>query len=108
MHGDEALPLDAERPLELTTRDSAQTDQLARNGPSVAGAQGCFVAWLGLRFPQRPPLSIPRLLVLLAKDGEVAHSFQPLLGVSRSFFSGLIEPSGRSHDRGRWSYLLLL
>jgi len=38
--------------------------------------------------------------VILAKDGEVAHSFQPLLGVSRSFFSGLIEPSGRSHDRG--------
>ena len=27
----------------------------------------------------------------MAKDGEVAHSFQPLMGVSRSFFWGLME-----------------
>ena len=29
--------------------------------------------------------------MVMAKDGEVAHSFQPLMGVSRSFFWGLME-----------------
>ena len=29
--------------------------------------------------------------MIMAKDGEVALSFQPLLGVSRSFFWGLME-----------------
>jgi len=30
-------------------------------------------------------------VMMRAKDGEVAHSFQPLLGVSRSFFWELVE-----------------
>jgi hypothetical protein len=40
----------------------------------------------------------------MAKDGEVARSFQPLLGLSRSFSGGSWEPHGRSHDRGRRKY----
>jgi len=36
-------------------------------------------------------LGIPRLLRVMAQDGEVAHAFQPLLGRSRSFFWGLME-----------------
>ena len=38
--------------------------------------------------------------MMLAKDGEVALSFQHLLGLSRSFYGGSWRPSGRSHDRG--------
>ena len=29
--------------------------------------------------------------MMMAKDGEVAHSFQPLLKVSHSFFWGLMQ-----------------
>ena len=46
---------------------------------------------------------IPRLFMVMAKDGEVAHSFQPLMGVSRSFFWGLMEakwPIRRSRPNG--------
>jgi len=41
--------------------------------------------------PTATSFCIPCLLMMMAKDGEVAHSFQPLLGVSRSFFWGLME-----------------
>jgi hypothetical protein len=34
---------------------------------------------------------VPRLLMIMAKDGEVAFSFQPWMEVSCSFFWGLIE-----------------
>ena len=45
--------------------------------------------------------------MVMAKDGEVAHSFQPLMGVSRSFFWGLMEakwPIRRSEARDRTHY----
>ena len=72
-------------------------NQLARRGPhvridpSVAGDYRYVVACLGWRLPQRPPWSIPRLVMMRAKDGEVAHAFQPLLQVSRLFFWRLMQ-----------------
>ena len=42
--------------------------------------------------------------MMMAKDGEVAHAFQPLLQVSRLLFWRLMQASGQSHDRGLHFY----
>jgi len=39
--------------------------------------------------------------MMMAKDGEVALLFQPLLGLAANFSGVSREPSGRSDDRGR-------
>jgi len=38
--------------------------------------------------------------MMMAKDGEVALLFQPLLGLAANFSGVSREPSGRSDDRG--------
>src|SRR5262249_17731054 len=69
-------PLDAGRTPGLADHDTDRRAQRVGCEPSVGDDQRCCVAWIGLRFPQRPPWCLLRLGILMAKDGEVAHSFQ--------------------------------
>src|SRR5262245_62753468 len=50
----------------------------------------CCVSWMTAP-TATSPWSIPRLVMMMAKDGEVAHAFQPLLQVSRLFFWRLMQ-----------------
>ena len=43
--------------------------------------------------------------MMMAKDGEVALLFQPLLGLAAHFSGVSREPSGRSDDRGQFDDL---
>src|SRR5262245_33056343 len=49
--------LDAGRCLGLAARDTDQSVQRAQCDPIVGGVHHCFIAWLGLWFPQCPPCS---------------------------------------------------